>query len=226
MKIPSPRVHDLLEIDGLSLVASLPSTPAPWLNDHLGRGSTYVIVRRPAVVQNQIPVGVRGAQRSQRFSAFIPQALVRRVLKPFQLLPSAGNLSSACFPALRSLVMLKARWAGLGFVWGPIGSVALELATGSPMVTAHSDLDVVLYAARRFTAGDAEAILATTPGLPVRVDIRVETPFCGFSLSEFSRAHLGDILLRTPEGPVLGGDPWNRRLGSMAGTAQPATGPS
>jgi len=224
MKTPSPRVHDLLEIDGLSLVASLPPAPA-WLKDGLG-GSVYVIVRRPEAVGNQIPVGIRGVQRSQRFSAFIPQALVRRVLKPFQLLLSAGNLSSACFPALRSLVLLKTRWAALRFVWGPIGSVALELATASPVVTVHSDLDVVLYAARRFTASDAKAILASTLGLPARVDIRVETPFCGFSLSEFSRAHLGNILLRTPEGPVIGSDPWERRLASMAGTAQPATGRS
>lgn len=108
--------------------------------------------------------------------------------------------------------MLKKRWVGAGFAWGPIGSVALELATRSRIVNAPSDLDIVFHAADRLTAGDAKAIFATTLGLPARVDLRVETPFCGFSLYEFAWTRSGRILLRAREGAVLGSDPWEREL--------------
>src|SRR6267143_3101059 len=40
------------------------------------------------------------------------------------------------------------------------------------------------------------------------VDIRMETLVCGFSLREFANQSPAAILLRTPHGVVLGGDPW------------------
>jgi phosphoribosyl-dephospho-CoA transferase len=224
MKTPSPRVHDLLEVDGRFLVASLGSMPV-WLENRLGE-SFYVVARRPAITENQIPVGICGKHRNQRFATSIPRKVVRRIVTPPQLLRLADGLSITHLPALRSLVSLRKRWTGLGFPWGPIGSVALELATGSDRVNALSDLDIVLHAADRFTRCDAKAIFASTLGLPARVDILVETPVCGFSLFEFGWARSGNILLRTQEGPVLGNDPWNRVLSSRAETAPSKTVPS
>jgi phosphoribosyl-dephospho-CoA transferase len=218
MKAPWPRVHDLLEINGRLLTATLPSPPA-WLADCLGEGS-YVVARRSSAAENQIPIGICGEQRNQRFPTVIPRRLVRSILTPSQLLRLAGNVTSPQLPALRSLVSLKRRWAGLDWPWGPIGSVALTLATGSQRAKADSDLDIVLEAADRFTTSDAKMLFASALRLPARVDIRIETPFCGFSLFEFGWARSDSILLKTPEGPILGSDPWDPGVSSMAETAR------
>lgn len=218
MKTPLPQVHDLLEINGRLLAATLPAAPE-WLTDCLGK-SSHVIALRSRVAENEIPIGICGKQRNQRFSAVLPRRLVRRVLTPFRILRLAEGLTNPRLPALRSLFLLKERWAGLEWPWGPIGSVAFELATGSPRVNAHSDLDIVLHAAERLTTGDAQVLFASTLGLPARVDIRVETPFCGFSLAEFGWARSDAILLRTPEGPLLGSDPWDPDLSPMAASAR------
>jgi phosphoribosyl-dephospho-CoA transferase len=218
MKALSPRVHDLLEINGRLLRATLPSPPA-WLTDCLGE-SSYVVARRSPAAENQIPIGICGAQRKQRFSAVIPRRLVRNILTPPLLLRLAESLTIPQLPALRSLVSLKKRWAGLDWPWGPIGSVAFTLATGSQRANADSDLDIVLEAENRFTTSDAKMLFASTLGLTARVDIRIETPFCGFSLFEFGWTRSGSILLKTPEGPILGSDPWAPGLSPMAEPAQ------
>jgi len=213
-----PRVHDLLEIDGRLFTATLPFPPA-WLTVYLGE-SSYVVARRSSAAENLISIGVCGGQRNQRFSAVLPRGLVRSILTPSQLLGLAESLTISQLPAFRSLVSLKERWAGLDWPWGPIGSVALTLATGSQRANAQSDLDIVLEAANRFTTSDAKMLFASALGLPARVDIRIETPFCGFSLFEFAWTRSGSILLRTPEGPILGSDPWDPGLSPMAETAR------
>jgi len=218
MKTPVPRVHDLLEIDGRLLTAMLPFPPA-WLRDCLDE-SSYVVARRSAAAEHRIPIGICGAHRNQRFAAVIPRSLVRSILAPSEVLRLAGNPTISHLPALRSLVSLKKRWAGVDWPWGPIGSVALTLVSGSQRANAESDLDIVLEAANRFTTSDAKMLFASALGLPARVDIRIETPFCGFSLFEFGWSRSGSILLRTPEGPILGNDPWDPGLSPMAETAR------
>lgn len=118
------------------------------------------------------------------------------------------RLSNKCFPALLSLKLLKQRWLDLKLPWGPIGSVSRELLIGASIVSADSDLDIVIRAEKRFTKDDAQSLAASTLDLPARVDIRVETPFCGFALAEFGWRGPGEILLRTAIGPILGSDPW------------------
>jgi hypothetical protein len=114
-------------------------------------------------------------------------------------------------PALRSVPFLAERWRDVGIPWGPGGSVGFELATGREVVRPQSDLDIVMYAERRMTPDEARHLLDSAQGLPAAVDIRVETPVCGFSLLEYARRTPEPILLRTVAGAVLGDDPWDRR---------------
>jgi phosphoribosyl-dephospho-CoA transferase len=92
--------------------------------------------------------------------------------------------------------------------WGPGGSVGFELATGRHVASPQSDLDVVIYARSPMTPGEARDLCDSAQGLPAAVDIRVETPVCGFSLTEFANRTPAPILLRLPSGTVLGADPW------------------
>lgn len=92
--------------------------------------------------------------------------------------------------------------------WGPVGSVGFELATGQQTVTGTSDLDVALFSPTRFTRETARDLWSVISIAPAKVDVRVETTYCGFSLEEFAREGTEQILVRLPEGPRFAPDPW------------------
>jgi phosphoribosyl-dephospho-CoA transferase len=205
------RVHDLLEMDANRFIAAQTSAPQ-WVEENL-RKSPFVVVRRDRVTGEQIPVGVRGAERNQRWATFCHPRFVKSILAPPQLLRRTVAISrSDLMPAFRAFTILKDRWVDCNRPWGPGGSVGFELATNTQVVKPESDLDIVLYAERRMTAEEAKSLCDRAMDLPAVVDIRVETPACGFSLIEYAQTDSSRILLRTPSGHLLGDDPWSDKL--------------
>ena len=209
------RIHDLLEID----VSWLPRAAPQWVAESLRR-TPFVVVRRGNATEDDIPVGVRGAHRSERWATSCPPNLVKRVLTPESLLgleisdrsaaegiprSARGATRDDRMPALRALGLLKERWGRRN--WGPGGSVGFELATREPVVTLESDLDAVIYAPEPIDMSEARILLSATRGLPAAVDVRVETPRVGFSLAEYVKGK--NLLLRTAQGAILGTDPWS-----------------
>jgi phosphoribosyl-dephospho-CoA transferase len=190
------RIHDLLEID----VARFPQALPDWVQESLQR-APFVVVRRGNLTDDEIPVGIRGALRNERWATFCPRRLIKRVLTPEALL--CREIPDH-MPALRALRLLKERWR---CNWGPGGSVGFELATGQAVVTPSSDLDAVIYASEPIDMSEARGLLDSTRSLPAAVDVRVETPRVGFSLAEYVRGE--ELLLRTPQGAVLGTNPWS-----------------
>jgi phosphoribosyl-dephospho-CoA transferase len=208
------RTHDLLEIDAKQLISSQASAPH-WVEEDLPK-SPFVVVRRGLTTGQDIPIGVRGTESNQRWAGFCHPKVVKSILTPPQLLGRTIPTSRAdAIPALRALNLLKDRWVDFVVPWGPGGSVGFELATGSYVAKPESDLDIVVYAKRRMTAEEAKSVCDCTMNLPAAIDIRVETPVCGFALREFASQSPAAILLRTPSGVVLGKDPWGAELGSM-----------
>ena len=203
----SVRTHDLLEIDANVFISGNASSPE-WVEEAL-RKSPFVVVRRGRVTDLEIPIGVRGAERNQRWAAFCHPTWLKSILTPPQLLTrTIPALRVDAAPALRALQVLKDRWMDLDHPWGPGGSVGFELATGRYVVKPESDLDVVIYAEGKITREEAGSLHARTTNLSVAVDIRVETLACGFSLIEYERGSAAGILMRTPDGLELGNDPW------------------
>jgi phosphoribosyl-dephospho-CoA transferase len=203
------RVHDLLEIDAARLLRGRASVPE-WVVESL-REAPFVVVRRGvASLERGIAIGVRGARRNERWAGECDPSVVRKVVTPQALLSRNGPAMAraAAIPALRSLPLLAKRWSELRFPWGPGGSVGFELATGRHVASPHSDLDVVIYAGAPMTPVEARALCNRAEGLPAAVDIRVETPICGFSLAEYANRAPAPILLRLASGTVLGADPW------------------
>jgi phosphoribosyl-dephospho-CoA transferase len=210
----SIRTHDLLEIDANQLIDAQASAPQ-WAEGEL-RESPFAVVRRGPAPGHQIPIGVRGTGRNQRWATFCHPKLVKSVLTPSQLLIRAIPTSRAsAIPAFRALDLLKERWMENVLLWGPGGSVAFELASGRHVATPESDLDIVIYAERRMSAEEAKSLCDRAMNLPAVVDTRVETPVCGFSLKEFAGRGSAAILLRLPRGIVLAKDPWGDEIGSM-----------
>jgi phosphoribosyl-dephospho-CoA transferase len=110
--------------------------------------------------------------------------------------------------ALRALQEMPKRWADLTLPWGPAGSVGFELASGRTVTTEASDLDLVIRARQRIGIEEGRVLLDRTFGLEAKVDVRVETPVCGFALEEYVLASSAKILLRYADHVRLGEDPW------------------
>jgi phosphoribosyl-dephospho-CoA transferase len=131
---------------------------------------------------------------------------VREIVRPEELLLRDSGAQRT--PALRALQEMNERWADLTLPWGPGGSVGFERASGRKVTTEVSDLDLVIRAKEKIGVEEARFLLDRTVGLEAKVDVRVETPVCGFSLEEYVSASSAKILLRYPDRVRLGQDPW------------------
>jgi phosphoribosyl-dephospho-CoA transferase len=197
-------VHDLLQIDHASLSSECAAEPS-WVRQTM-LACPWVVVRRPQALAGFIAVGVRGKNRSERWAASCEMAMVTEIMRPEELLRTSSNVGRT--PALRALQEMSERWRDLAFPWGPGGSVGFELASKREVTTETSDLDLVIRAQQRITVEAARSLLDRTRGLEAKVDVRVETPVCGFALEEYMSASPAKILLRYPDGGRLGEDPW------------------
>ena len=131
------------------------------------------------------------------------------IKQPLQLRISLAHDSLKAVPALKTLALVEKEFVDLDLSWGPVGSVGFELATGDRVTTESSDLDLALFAPQRLAHAIAHDLWSTLSSLPVKVDVRVETPYCGFSLEEYALRRSAKIMIRTPDGRQLVEDPWD-----------------
>jgi phosphoribosyl-dephospho-CoA transferase len=216
-EIASLRVHDLLQIDRDSLPPANIDEPN-WVR-HALASCPWVVVRRSRAPIGQIAVGVRGSSRSDRWGCFVSTDLISRVASPAELLAVArSSAPSLRTPPFKTLQQLIERWCDLTLPWGPTGSVGFELATGRQVTTGLSDLDIAIRADARIPVEQARSLCARASGLQTKVDIRVETVKCGFSLEEFASTSSA-ILLRYSDGARFGNDPWAKNPHTAEGTS-------
>jgi phosphoribosyl-dephospho-CoA transferase len=202
------QVHDLLRVDPDSVHPGCPAERA-WVRDALVT-CPWVVVRRDEAPEDHIAVGVRGAIRGNRWGGFIAKDQIRGIARPEELLLLQRSSRYVLrTPALKALRQMDERWCHFTFPWGPTGSVGFELATEQLSTNDSSDLDLIIRAQARISRERARSLWEHTHGLAVRVDVRVETSGCGFSLEEYACESSGRILLRYPDGPKLGTDPWS-----------------
>jgi phosphoribosyl-dephospho-CoA transferase len=215
--LPSiPKTHDLLQLSCLELEQADPIKPE-WL-DAVLKACPWVVVRRAVSHTKQVPVGVRGKERAQRWAGFVNPEQIEQVVSPNQLRESLVESSRRGLRAFHSLRFLGTKAALKGLDWGPGGSAGFELASGRPTVTEASDLDIIIRAPEPFDRRFANSICVQLEGVSTRVDVLIETPYCGFSLNEYAHSQLDKVLVRTDTGRILAADPWgvpNRRQSWM-----------
>ena len=209
-EIAGLQVHDLLRLDPDCLTAGCVSEPS-WVRESL-LFCPWVVVRRAQAPSGQIAVGVRGTTRSERWGGFCEKSLLSKIVRPADLLV-LGRSSARIprTPALKALQEVIEKWKDLTLLWGPTGSVGFELASGLHVTTESSDLDIAIRAPQRIAGEQARSLWDRVIGLQTKLDVRVETPECGFSLKEYVCTSPGGILLRYPGGPRFGDDPWTER---------------
>jgi phosphoribosyl-dephospho-CoA transferase len=201
-----PRVHDFILLRSVEVETACLAEPA-WVAPALLR-TPWAVTRREPAPKGKVAVGVRGTAREERWGGFLELSQVALTKKPSQLRSSLVHDSRRTIPAFKALTFVETVLAHTNLDWGPAGSIGFELATGNPVATEESDLDVVLFAWQRVDVVTARHIWLALAASPVKVDLRIETPFCGFSLEEYARSESTKILIRMPSGRRLVEDPW------------------
>lgn len=194
------RVHDLLWISKDTELLSL-GQPA-WVRDALTQ-SSVVVVRRADAPPGFIPVGIRGSSRGQRHAAFLRKADVLACRTPESLAAEqVWHEASVALPLplLRALKMVGEFSRRNHLVWGPVGSVGYQLATGTPVTGAASDLDMLVRCDASLSRACLRALHTIHPGL-VRVDVILEGPAGAVALEEYLQDR--PALIKTVRGPRI-----------------------
>ena len=207
---PPAPTHNLLRVRDPMALTFYDPAPA-WVEPTL-KETPWVVVRRGYVQGGMIPVGVRGMTRAQRFAALLAMADIAEQVSPEELTDFRSVLQPTrrdAVPALAALARVAPILERRGYRWGPSGSVGFELASGAATATASSDLDVILRQAHRLESHEADALQAALveAAAPARIDVLLEMQHGGVSLADFA-ARPAHVLVRTPHGARLVGDPW------------------
>jgi len=194
-----PRPHDLLRLTERADV--LPADAPAWAHAALAQ-APWVVVRRTVAHQGRIPIGIRGALRTQRYATAVPPSAVRSRVTPEHL--SRYHRASRDLPALRALRDLGPAFDRAPFDWGPIGSVGFEMASAVPAVGPASDLDVIVRVAHVTTPvlHRLSALHTAMLAAPARVDCQVDTPLGAVALVEMLSA-APRILIKATNGPRM-----------------------
>lgn len=214
---PELRTHTLLRIAGArSLLSGSPSPAsshrpahdqAPsWVEQALMR-APWVVMRRECPTDATVPVGVRGAQRHERFAAWLPRSEILERITPESLVQRRAWVAAARRERIAALAVLDEvaeilRAHGLDEVWGPAGSVGFELATGYPAAHSNSDLDLAVQLPAVPCVALTRSLHGQLAKLAARCDVLLETPAGALALAEHAQGH-GSFVLRTPQGPCL-----------------------
>jgi phosphoribosyl-dephospho-CoA transferase len=205
-----PRVHSLL-LTQPGADIDFCGQPPEWLDLSAGE-ATWLVRTRGAATPACWPAGLRGRTKSERHAVKISPAHVQRVIAPTELIAALPlqESESRSAPALEAVSEVRRilEHCHPDLSWGPVGSVALELASGREWVQAGSDLDIVIYTEIAIETALADRLLEAFSALSVRVDALVEGPTGGISLAEWA-SRSGPWLVRSAKGPVLSSVPWS-----------------
>ncbi len=197
------RVNDLLKINiDEDIIGDFHSSP--WVYKAL-EVAPYVVVRRAPIINNIVPVGIRGNNRSQRQAAKVLFNNSIEIVTPEALATKKKwrtNKHLEETKMLKTLEKVESTLKNYNLVWGPTGSVGFELASGIETVTCNSDLDIIIRAQNILPINIAEEIIKQLSNLPINIDIQLEIPKGSIALAECTKNNI-KIVLRTISGPKL-----------------------
>ncbi|MGF6484508.1 malonate decarboxylase holo-ACP synthase [Paraburkholderia sp. JPY419] len=202
------RPHDLLRLRRLD---ALDDEPA-WVRAAFER-APYAVVRRALAAEGFVAIGVRGAERAQRYGTWAHADDIVGVVAPESLAQARPGPERDALPSFVALNSLQRDRSGplSGFAWGPSGSAGFELATHAPTVNEASDLDLLIRVPEPLALKVASALLEQLQTLSarigVRIDAQLETPAGGVALAEWA-AGKARVLARHASGPRLIANPW------------------
>jgi phosphoribosyl-dephospho-CoA transferase len=196
------RVHDLLWIREDAELLS-PDEPA-WIQNALEQAAV-VVVRRAEAPPKFISVGIRGHSRAHRHAAFLRRSDMLACRTPESLASEKTwrKVSTAISPGLRTALKIVTGFSEREhLVWGPIGSVGYQLATGMQATSDTSDLDVLVRCGDFPNRALLRAFHDAIRPCVVRVDVILEGPQGAVALEEYLQNR--NALIKTNRGPRFG----------------------
>ena len=155
--------------------------------------------------EQTIPVGVRGAERNQRWAATCHLKLIKNLPPSATLRALRSQIARRCHSCFSCLEPYEGALE-VGRSWGPEVALASSLQRASKSLNPKAT-GPVIYADERITQEIAKSLYAQTLNLPATVDIRVEAPLCGFSPRNSPGAIQGKFYCGHRTG-FAGADPW------------------
>lgn len=203
------KANDLIKINDISdLIGDF--MDIPWINEAVKRAA-FVVVRRAPIINDMIPVGVRGNNRSQRLAATMLNSNIIEIINPEQLVEDKlwrNNKHIRETHIFETLEAVDSIFKTHNMTWGLTGSVGFELASGVETVTDTSDLDIIIKAERFLSVKTAEDIIKELLKVPTKVDVQLETSKGSVALAEYARGN-SPFLIRTVNGPRLVENLWS-----------------
>jgi phosphoribosyl-dephospho-CoA transferase len=203
------RPHDLLRLRSLPSYDGEPD----WVRLAFAH-SPFAVIRRALAAPGFIAVGMRGDGRAQRYGTWAEAGDIEAVIAPEDLLAASFQLDveRRALPAFAMLASVRDEAQSLhAFSWGPTGSAGFELATGTPTVTATSDLDLLIRVPQKLSRERAAQLMIELESFAerarIRVDVQLETPSGGVALAEWAVGKTR-VMVRHAQGPQLVSDPW------------------
>jgi len=196
-------VHYLIKIRDSSELTDSEQLP-DWAAAALQR-APWVVVRRGHWIIDLIPVGIRGAIRSQRLASYLPRNCIVDVVSPEQLSKTKSWNSMDCTRLAHIREMLEQSsqlYDSLNIRWGPIGSLGFELTTGAPTLHATSDIDLIIYSQYPICRETMQQIYHFNKRFDIKLDVIIETNIGAVSLSEYIHSR-SSVLFKTHNGPKL-----------------------
>lgn len=200
--------HDILKIENPEKLPNFSGFPE-WAKQAC-LASPYHVVRRAPTIKNQIPIGIRGKQRNERFGCYVLHDQIERVIHPTEIVQQklwkTWRRKNHFLTMIETLDQLDHLFTGLA--WGVGGSLGYELISTLNTIHEHSDIDLIWYQSHAPDFSFCKNLIHEITQLPIKVDIQVENAKGGFHLAEYVRHPHHKILLKQNDGPVLSDNIW------------------
>ncbi|QQP13897.1 malonate decarboxylase holo-ACP synthase [Lysinibacillus agricola] len=176
------------------------TTIPPWVANS-SAATSYGVVRRAQITNELVPIGLRGNARHERYGTTIHKKYILEIIKPYSLIEQLDNFKDNRFYTL--LNSIRHKFDPYKIKWGPTGSVGFELATGIPVTSKKSDLDLIICmdAIDEVLLDKISNLLADSR---IMIDPQIEIPRIGaFLLKDYMENKENGFILRTFYGPKL-----------------------
>lgn len=193
------NVHDIIRFRDVGTIAFHEGVP-DWVKAR-PTSQHYAVVRRMKTTTQTVAIGLRGKGRSERIAGFINKAEIEEIITPRSLVSGMAHYRDSRFRAVLSEVDTIV--SPFGYEWGPTGSIGFELATGIPVTTATSDLDMTVYVP---SGPDYQVLVQLYEQLEqcsLRIDTQIEFGQMGAALLTDIVKFKSGFLLRTSSGPLI-----------------------
>lgn len=187
------NVHDIVYLDSNQAINSSETIPNWVLNEKTA--NTIAVVRRMKTLDHIVPIGFRGANRSERFAALTTKDSIRRVI-------TAEEATHGIPPHSHEETIDYLRDLFKDIRWGIGGSIGFTMATGIQACTEYSDVDIVLYEERFAALQPLQHLHEKIQISAHAIDVQVEFANLGACmLNELVTS--STVLLRTGTGVLL-----------------------